>query len=82
MKKMILGLCIASLLFAGNVRGGLDDEKVEALQRVIKHSGYTCYKVEIALMSNWSGNYRVECDNRRYTYEIKEVGGYWQVEVK
>lgn len=82
MKKMILGLCTASLLFAGNVKGDLTDSQVSAVQNLIIAYGYKCDDVNFAMRSSWDGSIRVTCNENRYVYEVKDVGGNWTVKVK
>lgn len=82
MKKIILGLCSASLLFAGSIKGGLEDSQVNALQKLIVLSGYKCDDVSSAIRSSWDGSFRVTCNDNSYVYGIEDIGGQWTVKVK
>ena len=84
MKKMmpILGLmiCISTTLNA--VDGNLTENQVDAVQKLIKVYGYKCDIVNFAMRSNWDGSIRTTCNDNRYVYEVKDVGGTWTVKVK
>lgn len=82
MKKIILALSLASCLFAGSVKGNLSDSQVKAVQDLIVEYGYRCDSVNFAMISNWDGSIRVTCNDSRYVYEVKDVGGNWTVRVK
>ncbi len=84
MKKMmpILGLmiCISTTLNA--VDGNLTGNQVDAVQKLIQAYGYKCDTVNFAMRSNWDGSIKTTCNDNRYVYELKDVGGTWTVKVK
>lgn len=51
-------------------------------QEIVKSYGYRCDTVTMILYSTWNGNITVACNNNRYNYVLKDVGGNWRVEVK
>ena len=81
MKKIILIAVLVSGLFGGSVQGGLTDGQVVAVQKLVQMYGYKCDSVNYASRSNWSGAIRFVCNNNRYVYEVKDVGGRWTVTV-
>ena len=78
MKKIILIVALVSGLFAGNLNSGQE----EALQKFVQHFGYRCDSVSYSNRSRWDGSIRLTCNQNRYVYEIKDVGGNWTVRVK
>lgn len=83
MKKIILGLILSlSVSLADDkVQGNLTAKEIQAVQTLIIFNGYRCDFVNFALRSSWSGMIDVSCNNNRYSYDIKDVGGRWTVTV-
>jgi len=79
MKKIILIVTLGML--ALNAQSVTKTQK-GALQGLVKLYGYKCDSVNFALRSNWDGSFSVSCNNNRYSYKIKDVGGRWTVKVK
>lgn len=78
MKKLILLLIVCAALFSGE----LTQQQKDLAGRLVEIKGYSCKKVDNAIRSNWDGSITVYCDNHSYHYEVKNVGGRWQVKVK
>lgn len=79
MKKLLLIAVLLSCVYANQLSSGA----VEEVQNLIKRSGYKCDTVtNQPSFSSWDGSVRVVCNNNRYTYEIKDIGGRWTVFVK
>ncbi len=79
MKKIILIVTLGML--ALNAQEITKTQK-EGLQGLVMLYGYKCDSVSYASRSSWDGNFRVTCNNNRYVYEVKDVGGRWTVKVK
>lgn len=77
---LVLALTVTSSLYA--VQGNLTGEQASTLQALIIAVGYKCDTVNFAMRSSWDGSYRVTCNDNRYVYEVKDVGGNWTVKVK
>lgn len=84
MKKILFFIgalfCINTL--NAETKGGLADSQVEAVQQLIHLYGYRCDSVNYASRSAWDGSIRVTCNESKYVYELKDVGGNWTVKVK
>jgi hypothetical protein len=63
-------------------QGNLTDSQITAVQSLIIVKGYKCDTVNFAMRSNWDGSIRVTCNDNRYVYELKDVGGNWTVKVQ
>lgn len=79
MKKLIIMMMLVSGLFA--TKGNLTSNQVDAVQKLVQGYGYRCDSVNFANRSNWDGSIRFVCNDNRYVYEVKDVGGRWQVKV-
>ncbi len=62
--------------------GNLTNSQVDAVKKLVKLYGYRCDSVNFAMRSSWDGSIRFVCNNNRYVYEVKDVGGNWTVKVK
>lgn len=84
MKKIFISMSLVvgyySALHATD--GNLTASQVEAVQKLIQLYNYRCDSVNFALRSTWDGSIRVTCNENRYVYEVKDVGGTWTVKVK
>ena len=49
---------------------------------LIKAYGYTCDTYSDSALNSWSQEYSIHCNNYRYHYIIKDVGGNYVVEVQ
>ena len=78
MKKVILIVALAASLFAGE----LSQAHKDLSGKLVELYGYSCDSVDNAIRSAWDGSITVYCENFRYKYEIKDVGGNWKVTVK
>ena len=78
MKKVILLVCLVSVLVAGE----MSQAHKELAGKLVRVFGYSCATVDNAIRSSWDGSITVYCDGHRYKYEVKDVGGRWQVKVK
>ncbi len=54
--------------------------QVSAIVDVIKAYGYKCDKVNGVIGNSYRG-FRVTCNDYRYIYDVKDVGGTWVVTV-
>lgn len=76
-------LLLVTMLLSGVYANQLSSEAVKGAQAMIILSGYKCDTVyNKPYFSSWDGSVRVVCNNNRYTYELKDVGGRWTVTVK
>jgi len=82
MKTLVKVALIASLGFSGLVAQEITKTQKEGLQGLVMLYGYKCDSVSYASRSSWDGSFRVTCNNNRYVYEVKDVGGRWTVKVK
>ena len=79
MKKLLLVAVLLSGVYANQLSSGA----VAEVQSLIRAYGYKCDTVtNQPSFSSWDGSVRVICNNNRYTYEIKDIGGRWTVFVK
>lgn len=62
------------------VFGNLTYDFAGILGSTINASGYRCDSVSSAM--SYGNGFRVQCNNYRYTYVIKDVGGNWRIFVK
>lgn len=78
--KILLSLCIIlGSMFAQQ----LSPSAVQGAQDMVILSGYKCDTVSNQPhFSQWDGSVTVICNNNRYVYELKDVGGRWTVRVK
>lgn len=56
-------------------------ELVQALTTLVQLNGYRCDSVSALIKYVWGNGYTLNCNQFQYTYEIKDVGGRWSVEV-
>ena len=61
---------------------GKEAELINALVGLVRHRGYACSSVSAALPFIFGGGYTLRCNNNRYSYEIRDIGGNWRVFVK
>lgn len=79
MKSLVLVLIISISLFANELSSGA----VKEVQQLIKSSGYKCDTIDnTPSFSSWDGSIKVICNNFKYVYEVKDIGGKWTVKVK
>jgi len=50
--------------------------------KLIKAYGYRCDTYSDSVFKEWSQEYSIHCNNYRYHYIIKDVGGRYVVEVQ
>lgn len=87
MKKLAVVLLVAATpVLATTIESGYRADSLTAdqaliLAQVVKQYGYTCSSVSSASRSPWSGDFNLYCNNFRYNYKIKDVGGRIVVEV-
>lgn len=89
MKSLILGLSLVSLGAFGAEKplenNGRDVENYEAAQAAVKlveYFGYRCDSISSFRKAVFSaGEFTLNCNNFRYSYEIKDKGGRWTVTV-
>jgi len=90
MKKLLSVLLVAAMpVLASNtttIERGFKESNINDLQamllaKVVKSFGYTCRSISAASQSQWSGNYKLICNDYKYVYHIKDVGGRIVVEV-
>lgn len=77
---LCITICFSNTLYATD--GNLTPSQVDAVQKLIQLYGYKCDDVNFAMRSSWDGSIRVTCNENRYVYEVKDVGGNWTVKVK
>lgn len=53
-----------------------------AAAELVKLYGYRCDSVDFFMRSDWDGNYHLTCNNNRYSYVLKDVGGRVVIEVR
>jgi hypothetical protein len=90
MKKLVLATLFASsLAYAGTpiesdavISEQMNSELISAVADVVKAFGYRCDSVSSARPLVWEEGFAIVCNNYRYTYEIRDVGGNWKVFVK
>lgn len=84
MKKIFVCLMLftGSISLFGATTGNLTEAQIDAVQNLIRAYGYRCDGVNFALRSNWDGSISVSCNENKYSYEIKDIGGNWTVKVK
>ena len=76
-------LLLVTMLLSGVYANQLSSGAVKEAQQLIRAYGYKCDTVDNKpYFSSWDGSVRVVCNNNRYTYELKDVGGRWTVTVK
>ncbi len=51
-------------------------DQVRAITNVIKGYGYKCDKIN-SVVGNSHRGFSVSCNDYRYTYDVKDVGGNW-----
>ncbi len=56
-------------------------EVVQALTTLVHISGYRCDSVSAVVKYVWGSGYTLTCNQFQYTYEVKDVGGRFVVEV-
>ena len=79
MKSLFLVLAFFGTLIAQELSSGA----VKDAQQLIKAHGYKCDTIDNKpSFSSWDGSVKVICNNFRYVYELKDVGGNWTVTVK
>lgn len=79
MKVLLLGVALLS----GVVAKDLSEGAVLEVQKLIKLYGYKCDTIDNKpSFSSWDGSVKVICNNFKYVYEVKDVGGNWTVKVK
>ena len=57
-------------------------QQAKALGAMIVANGYRCNSITSVFPFIRSEGYTVRCNNYRYTYEIADIGGNWEVTVK
>ena len=78
MNKLILAL----LLVSTSAIAAFDSPSNRAIaQDMIQNAGYKCDTIDSMRVSQWDGDITVVCNNYRYSYEIKDVGGNYVVTV-
>ena len=76
-------LLVISMLLSGVYANQLSSGAVQEAQQLIRAYGYKCDTVDNKpYFSSWDGSVTVNCNNWRYKYELKDVGGRWTVTVK
>lgn len=63
-----------------NPAGSCNDDLRQAAQRLISAHGYSCASVDFCSPAVMSYTVSVTCDNR-YSYELRDRGGIWNVTV-
>lgn len=59
-----------------------DYEPARAAAELVKMYGYRCDSIDFFMRSDWDGAFHITCNNNRYSYVIKDVGGNYVVEVR
>lgn len=57
-------------------------EAALASAELVKMYGYRCDSIDFFMRSDWDGAFHITCNNNRYSYVIKDVGGNYVVEVR
>ena len=79
MKSLLLFLAVFSGVFANELSKGA----VLEAQSLIKAYGYKCDTIDNKpSFSSWDGSVKIICNNFKYVYELKDVGGNWTVKVQ
>ncbi len=58
-----------------------DGDEVRNIQNIIRAYGYKCDKINSVVGSSYRG-FSVNCNDYRYTYDLKDVGGNWTATVR
>ena len=56
--------------------------QVRKAQLLIKRAGHKCDTCDEMQPFVFGGGFTVHCNNWKYTYEIRDVGGTWEIKVK
>ena len=76
-------LLIFTMLLGGVYAQELSQDAVKAVKSMIVLNGYRCDTIDnTPSFSSWDGSIKVICNNFKYVYEVKDVGGRWTVKVK
>ena len=89
MKKLLLALALiatpamANVRFENDVHIGPNNsrQQAEAAVDLVRAFGYRCDIVNTFRNSLGGGSFVLHCNNYRYKYTIKDVGGRWRVTV-
>ena len=89
MKKLIIAAVFlsapvisASIERNAQIVNGVTQEQAKAAAELVRAFGYRCDSVSAFMPFALSHGFRLTCNNNRYAYELKDVGGRWQVTVK
>lgn len=62
--------------------GPKDIELIDALVTNVRAAGFMCESVSAAMPLVVHLGYRLSCNGSRYTYDIRDIGGHWVVQVE
>ena len=87
MKKLVLATLFASsLVYAGTpiendavISEQMNPELISAVADVVKAFGYRCDSVSSARPLRSEDGFAIVCNNYRYSYELRDIGGNWRV---
>jgi hypothetical protein len=89
MKKLLLATLLISApamavqlesnVFLGK---GIEPRQAVAAAKFVQLHGYRCDSIRSFSQLQMSHGFRLACNGARYTYELRDVGGRWQVTVK
>ncbi len=79
--KALLISAIALTALPANASNKPSEADLQAMA-LIKAYGYTCDTYSGSVFNSWSQEYSIHCNNYRYHYIIKDVGGKYVVEVQ
>jgi hypothetical protein len=61
---------------------GIQPGQAIAAAKFVQLHGYRCDSIRSFSQLQMSHGFRLACNGARYTYELRDVGGRWQVTVK
>ena len=87
MKKLLLATLFATFAASANIPYGGEQrhikskEGAQAAAKLVRAYGYRCDSITAFQPMVFSSGFTLKCNNFRYSYDIKDVGGRWTVTV-
>lgn len=81
LKTLLISAIALTTTLTASANNKPSEVDLEAM-KLIKAYGYRCDTYSDSVFKEWSQEYSIHCNNYRYHYIIKDVGGRYVVEVQ
>lgn len=87
MKRLLIASLFVAFTASADTPIGPDvptsvHQPARAAAELVKMYGYRCDSIDFFMRSDWDNAFHITCNNNRYSYVIKDVGGNYVVEVR